>query len=705
MYIGSSPNFGALDSQTITSANGSTATFTLNQYVPDSDSIIVTVGNVVQEPTEAYTASGNSITFTENVPNGDTIVVRYLGRSVDVYTGYKRVQRFKYVATNGQQTFSGNDSNSRSLEYTAQDIDIFYNGVRLDESEFTASNGSSVILGTGATTNAELVILAYKVVQLADVVPASSGGTFTGNVVFSGNATVNGNLTASGTTTLVDTTNTVIKDNLLGLNHGASSNSNDAGIIIERGSTGNDALLIWDESADKWALGTTTSNASSTGNLNMTTGTLVANLEGVGTLSSLTVDGDATFTGANYNVTWDKSQNALEFADDAELRFGNSNDLIIRHTGSHSQIRDDGTGKLKLSGSEIQINNQNNTENMFVGIENGAVELSHNGNKKVETTTNGISLNNTTVSGNTANAKLIINSNSQYDGIALGTGASNAVISGHSNGCGMQFTANASPANMGGGEQIAFKFSSGSAGGGGPSDILTFLTDGKIGFDVTPKFNTGKGFHFGDDVNIGFGTGTSTRPDFQVGYDATNTRLRFICGTGSDDSDLILTTGGRLGIGTTNTTARLNIQFAHSASEQGIRITPDGTTATMIRFDNSGGVEKGSITTSGSSTAYNSSSDYRLKENVSYNWDATSRLKQLKPARFNWIDDDTNTLVDGFLAHEVSSIVPESITGDKDEVNESNNPVYQSIDQSKLVPLLVKTIQELEARIETLEKA
>ena len=193
MYIGSSPNFGALDSQTITSANGSTATLTLNQYVPDSDSIIVTVGNVVQEPTEAYTASGNSITFTENVPNGDTIVIRYLGRSVDVYTGYKRVQRFKFVATNGQQTFSGSDANSNTLAYTAQDIDVFYNGVRLDESEFTATNGTSIILGTGATTNAELVILAYKVVQLADTVPASTGGTFTGNVVFSGNATVNGN--------------------------------------------------------------------------------------------------------------------------------------------------------------------------------------------------------------------------------------------------------------------------------------------------------------------------------------------------------------------------------------------------------------------------------------------------------------------------------------------------------------------------------
>ncbi len=100
------------------------------------------------------------------------------------------------------------------------------------------------------------------------------------SVTVTDNVTIGGNLTVNGTTTTIDTTNTVVKDSLLGLNNGASSNSNDSGIIIERGSTGNDALLIWDESADKWALGTTTDNASSTGNLNMTTGTLVANIEG-----------------------------------------------------------------------------------------------------------------------------------------------------------------------------------------------------------------------------------------------------------------------------------------------------------------------------------------------------------------------------------------------------------------------------------------
>jgi hypothetical protein len=116
-----------------------------------------------------------------------------------------------------------------------------------------------------------------------------------------------------------------------------------------------------------------------------------------------------------------------------------------------------------------------------------------------------------------------------------------------------------------------------------------------------------------------------------------------------------------------------------------------------------GGTAVGSIYTGASSTTYNTSSDYRLKENVDYTWDATTRLKQLKPARFNFINDDTNTLVDGFIAHEVSSIVPEAITGAKDAVDEDGNPDYQGIDQSKLVPLLVKTIQELEARITALE--
>ena len=104
---------------------------------------------------------------------------------------------------------------------------------------------------------------------------ALSGASFTGDV------TVAGNLTVSGTTTTV--TNLDISDNLIGLNNGLTgASSNDSGFIIERGSTGDNAFMGWDESEDKFTVGltTTTATASSLGDLTITTGTLVANLEG-----------------------------------------------------------------------------------------------------------------------------------------------------------------------------------------------------------------------------------------------------------------------------------------------------------------------------------------------------------------------------------------------------------------------------------------
>ena len=148
-----------------------------------------------------------------------------------------------------------------------------------------------------------------------------------------------------------------------------------------------------------------------------------------------------------------------------------------------------------------------------------------------------------------------------------------------------------------------------------------------------------------------------------------------------------------------------------------------------IAFVNANG-NVGDITTSGSATSYNTSSDHRLKENVVELTGATERLKQLNPSRFNFIAD-ADTTVDGFLAHEVQSVVPEAVHGTHNEVKtwtqeeidtgdapantsagdnkldgDGNTiPVYQGIDQSKLVPLLVATIQELEARITALENA
>ena len=132
-------------------------------------------------------------------------------------------------------------------------------------------------------------------------------------------------------------------------------------------------------------------------------------------------------------------------------------------------------------------------------------------------------------------------------------------------------------------------------------------------------------------------------------------------------------------------------------------LNTEGDGAAYIWFTHNGSAI-GSIVQNGTSgITFNTSSDYRLKENVNYSWDATTRLKQLKPARFNFIADREKGTVDGFIAHEVSSVVPEAITGAKDAVDDDNKPIHQGIDQSKLVPLLVKTIQELEARITALE--
>jgi hypothetical protein len=121
-------------------------------------------------------------------------------------------------------------------------------------------------------------------------------------------------------------------------------------------------------------------------------------------------------------------------------------------------------------------------------------------------------------------------------------------------------------------------------------------------------------------------------------------------------------------------------------------------------WENSSGSNVGAITHNNTSTSYVTSSDYRLKENVVPLTGAADRLKQIPVHRFNFIADPDNT-VDGFIAHEAQAVVPECVTGTKDEVDADGNPVYQGIDQSKLVPLITAALQEALQKIETLEAA
>ena len=196
-------------------------------------------------------------------------------------------------------------------------------------------------------------------------------------------------------------------------------------------------------------------------------------------------------------------------------------------------------------------------------------------------------------------------------------------------------------------------------------------------------------------IGIGYETIRQTESGGEMKFETNSTIRSMITSTGSVYFGVTSDPSGSVGGSgfLKDTAGRMNLFLA----------TTTTGAADIANFHNPNGMV-GRIIVDGSSTSYNTSSDYRIKENVVTDWDATTRLKQLRPSRFNFIADP-NTTVDGFLAHEVSDIVPEAISGEKDAVDEDGNPVYQGIDQSKLVPLLVKTIQELEARITTLENA
>ncbi len=178
----------------------------------------------------------------------------------------------------------------------------------------------------------------------------------------------------------------------------------------------------------------------------------------------------------------------------------------------------------------------------------------------------------------------------------------------------------------------------------------------------------------------------------------------------STTKGIYIQSGGDVFIGATANSvvgsgARFQVRYSKTY-EFGQLIRPDdndtGGGQPMI-FQNAAGASIGSIGGNASNASFNTSSDYRLKENVISLSDGITRVKQLSPKRFNWIVDETNTLQDGFLAHEVQTVVPESVTGTKDETNDDGSVKPQQLDHSKLVPVLTAAIQELIAEVETLK--
>ena len=219
-----------------------------------------------------------------------------------------------------------------------------------------------------------------------------TSGLLEDDLTYSSNLTITGNLTVNGTTTTISTTNSVVSDNLIELNNGAGSNANDSGIVIERGSTGDNAIFAWDESADVFIVGTTTATGASTGDLTITaagftaaavtadsvavgggygsTGVTISTAGVIEANGALTVDGLASLDGgidvnsANFSVS---TAGVVNTVDDIQIQADNKNleigaaaggDFTIGHNGTDTTITNL-TGILAIDGvatSSIRVN-------------------------------------------------------------------------------------------------------------------------------------------------------------------------------------------------------------------------------------------------------------------------------------------------------------------------------------------------------------
>jgi hypothetical protein len=160
-----------------------------------------------------------------------------------------------------------------------------------------------------------------------------------------------------------------------------------------------------------------------------------------------------------------------------------------------------------------------------------------------------------------------------------------------------------------------------------------------------------------------------------------------------------ISANGAVGIGSTSNGSGLTIANVGNNGWLMNTIAPVGSNYTHAVFTNSNG-NIGSITTNGSTTAFNTSSDYRLKENIQPMSNALATIAQLKPVTYTWKVD--GSFSQGFIAHELQAVVPDCVTGEKDAVDADGNPVYQGIDTSFLVATLTAAIQEQQALINTL---
>ena len=446
-----------------------------------------------------------------------------------------------------------------------------------------------------------------------------------------------------------------------------------------------------------------TSHGSMVGNIYIVGGPQV--ISGVVTATSFVGSG-ANITGVLKNIVEDTSPqlggnldcnnknislNDSTGVANNRIKIGTNDDLHLWHNSS--------TGNSNISNYNgdlyIQGNNGSGTGVNQIAIKsNAAVELNYQGTKKFETTSSGATLTGDLY----ATSRLLVNTTSagesNGDEATFANPSGNAGItirSAVNNECKIYFSEGTS-----GGSQYrgAINYNQNTnymAFSANEYERMRITSDGTLQLTYYNQ-NTGRG-------RILFG---SSAPAFIEGYDTGNAGsgayLKF--GTNGTERSRIDNSGHIFFSEMTSLTASssnkgINIENNSNYGRMNIHGNSSAGNALGLSFYNNGN-NVGTIYYNTSGTSYNTSSDYRLKENEVSISDGITRLKSLKPYRFNFKVDPDKT-VDGFFAHEVAPVIPEAVTGEKDAED------MQQIDQAKLVPLLTAALQEAIAEIETLK--
>lgn len=558
--------------------------------------------------------------------------------------------RETFTATASQTTFN-------TAGYQPGYLDVFMNGVKLiDGSDYTATNGSDVVLSSGAAVNDLIEVVAYTAFEVLNQ-------NFTGTTTVA-DLTVTGDLTVDGTTTTINSTTLNVDDINITVASGAAdaAAANGAGLTVD----GANATFNYASSGDKWTMnkdlditGTAYSSALQVSNA---------------TDAQLILDDTGGTAGGAMNT---------EVVFNAGGVFGGS---VGYGTGGGYMALNNGRGPVVFntnnsSGSASRVNAiLYNTSNVF--NENGEnldfrVESDSDTHALfVDASTNRVGISTSappvqfTVGGGDGTAELLLwGSNANSTSSRLIFGGQDPYTS----------------------EYIQFRYNS-------DSNLLQLETDTGFGVGKIVQFDRQYG-------RVTFNEDSALNADVRIESDAHS--HAFFCDSNTNvitfftDALPIMGSASTQGVSIGNG-GNAEMRILNTTTSPNMWLKKQGTVGNAIAFykDTS---SVGTIYVNASSVSYNTTSDYRLKENVVDLTGATERVKQLAPKRFNFIADEDDAVVDGFIAHEAQTVVPEAVTGTHNEVDDDGNPVYQGIDQAKLVPLLTAALQEAITKIEDLE--